>query len=74
MVRALAGPVGKLRTGQSNQGYVGSWFPTCDLVGDLNHQEHHPICEQECILLYEVSGQRQHCIEAAEVTEAKNCS
>lgn len=52
-------------------------FPTCDLVGDLNHQEHHPICEQECILLYRVSGQKQHCIEAAEVTEAteaKNCS
>lgn len=38
MVRPLAGPVGKLRTRQSNQGYVGSWFPTCDLTGDLNHQ------------------------------------
>lgn len=25
MVRALAGPVGKLRTGQSKRGYVGSW-------------------------------------------------
>ena len=36
--------------------------------------KHHPICGQECILLFGVSGQRQHCIEAAEVMEAKNCS
>lgn len=75
MVRALAGPVGKLRTRQSNQGYVGSWFPTCDLTGHVYLHDHHPICAQECILLFVgVSGQRQHCIEAAEVTEAKNCS
>ena len=31
-------PGGQAEDRQSNQGNVGSWFPTCDLTGDLNHQ------------------------------------
>lgn len=31
-------PGGQAEDRQSNQGNVGSWFPTCDLTGDLNRQ------------------------------------
>lgn len=52
----------------------GILVSACNLSGDLNHQEHHPICGQECVLLLGVSGQQQHCTEAAEVMEARNCN
>lgn len=38
MVRALAGPVGKLRTDRATKGMWALGFPLGDLTGDLNRQ------------------------------------
>lgn len=45
--------------------------PARDISGDLNHREHHPIRRQEGVSRFGVSGQQQHCIEAAEAMPTK---
>lgn len=66
MVKNWVGPVG-----QSNLASAESQPQLATSLGDLNHQEHHPIRGQECVSLSGVSGQPQHCIGAAEAMAAK---